>query len=109
MGGGRWCAGRHDRGGGGAAYADDRVAELYLVTGGDLHWSGDAFAVQVGAVGGAEVLEDQGAVVREDTGVPAGNAGVWDDQVRGAVLAAEDELAVDRVLAAGPCAFVDGE
>jgi len=47
--------------------------------------------------------------VRLDAGVAAGDAGVRDDQVGGGVLAAEDQFAVDRVLAAGPCAFVDDE
>jgi hypothetical protein len=36
-----------------------------------------------------------------------GDARVVDDQVGAALLAAEDQLAVDRMLVAGPCAFAD--
>jgi hypothetical protein len=41
--------------------------------------------------------------------VAAGDAGVGDDQIRARLLAAEDDLAVEGVLAAGPCAFVDDQ
>jgi hypothetical protein len=108
---GGWGIGRHDggRGGAGSLNAEDGFAELQLVAGAQFDWSGDALAVDVGAVGGAEVLDDDGAVVGKDPGVAAGDAGVRDDQVRGRVLAAEDDLAVEGVLAAGPCAFVDDQ
>jgi hypothetical protein len=66
-------------------------------------------AVEIGAVGGAEVLDDDGAVVGEDTRVAAGDAGVRDDDVRGRVLAAQDQLAVDGVLATRPCALMDDQ
>src|SRR5215207_8921752 len=104
-------AGRHDGGGGGATSldAEDGRADLDLVAGADLDRAGDALAVHVGAVGGAEVLNDHGAVVGEDAGVAAGDAGVLDHEVSGRVLAAEDELAVEGELAAGPCACVDDQ
>jgi hypothetical protein len=101
---------RHQGGGGRAAlHPKDGAADLELVAGVDLDWAGDALAVHIGAVGGAEVLDDQAARVGKDPGVAAGDAGVVDDQVRARMLAAEDQLAVDGVLAAGPCAFVDDQ
>jgi len=109
MGLGGWGAGWHDRSGGSAADADQGVAELDLVPGAELDGSVDAVAVDVGAVGGAEVLDDQGPVLGDYAGVPARDAGVRDHHVRGALLAAEDQLAVDRVLAAGPRALMDDQ
>jgi hypothetical protein len=108
--GGRGAEGLDGRGGRAAVLdSEDGGAELKLVTGADLDRAGDALAVDVGAVGGAEVLDDDSAVMGEDAGVTAGDAGVRDDQVGGRLLAAEDQLAVDRMLVAGPCAFVDDQ
>ena len=45
----------------------------------------------------------------EDAGVPPGDARVVDDQVGAPLLAAEDQLAVNRMLVAGPCAFLDDQ
>jgi hypothetical protein len=99
----------HRRGGSGAAEPDEGVAELELVAGVELEGAGDAVAVDVGAVGGAEVLDDDAAVVGEDARVAAGDAGVLEDEIRGRLLAAEDDLAVDGELAAGPCAVLDDQ
>ncbi len=110
----RWgqAAGRgaaHRGGEGRSSEADDGVADLDLVAGAEFDRAGDAVAVDVGAVGGAEVLDGDLAVVREDAGVAAGDAGVGDDHVGRAVLAAEDQLAVEGVLAARPCSCVDDQ
>src|SRR4051794_38374745 len=103
MGLGRWRAGGHQCGGGCASlHTHDPGSDLDLVAGAELDWAGDAPAVDEGAVGGAEVLDDDGAGVGGDPGVAAGDAGVVEDQVGAALLASEDQLAVDRVLGAGP-------
>jgi hypothetical protein len=41
--------------------------------------------------------------------VAAGDAGVVEDEIGAALLAAEDQLGVDGVLAAGPCTCVDDQ
>jgi hypothetical protein len=41
--------------------------------------------------------------------VTAGDAGVLDDEVGGGVLAAEDQLALDRMLAAGSYTLMDDQ
>jgi hypothetical protein len=41
--------------------------------------------------------------------VAAGDAGVVDDQVRAFLLPAEDQLAVEGMLVAGPCSVVDDQ
>jgi hypothetical protein len=100
--GGRGAGWHEGCGGGAALHAEDGGADLDLVPGSEFDGSGDALAVHVGAVGGAEVLDDHAIVVCEDAGVAAGDTGVVEHQIRGRVLAAEDELAVYGVLAAGP-------
>jgi hypothetical protein len=87
--------------------AENGGADLNLVAGRELRLARDPLAVDVGAVGGAEILDPDRSSVREETGVLARDAGVVDHQVGGALLAAERQLAVDGVLAAGPCSFVD--
>jgi hypothetical protein len=110
MGPGRQGAGGHQGGGGGAALdSEDGGADLQLVAGAELDGAGDALAVHVCAVGGAEVLDDHAVVVGEDAGVAAGDAGVVEDEVGAALLAAEDQLAVEEMLAAGTCALVDDQ
>ena len=56
--------------------------------------SGEAFAVDVGAVGGAAVSEFEGAVGGADDGVAAGDARVVERDV--CFFAAERQLALDR-------------
>jgi hypothetical protein len=110
MGSGGWGAGGHQGGGGGAALdSEDGRADLELVAGAELDGAGDALAVHVGAVGGSEVLDEDAVVVGEDAGVAAGDAGVVEDEVGAALLAAEDQLAVEEVLAAGACALLDDQ
>jgi hypothetical protein len=47
------------------------------------------------------------AVVAEDAGVTPGDAGIRDDEIGGDVRAAQDELVVDGMLAAGPYTLMD--
>ena len=68
---GRRCAGWHDGGGGRSLDSEDGGADLNLVAWCDLDGSGDALAVHVGAVGGAEVLDHQSAVVGDHACVAA--------------------------------------
>jgi hypothetical protein len=108
--GGRVGAGRDHRCSGVGSLDRERGGpELDLVTGGKLDRAGDPPAVDEGSVGGAEVLDNHAVVVGEDAGVPPGDARVVDDQVGAPLLAAEDQLAVDRMLVAGPCAFLDDQ
>src|SRR3954454_3948701 len=59
-----WGAGWHQGGGGGSPlHSHDRGSDLDLVAGAELDGAGDALPVHVGAVGGAEVLDDDAAGV----------------------------------------------
>ena len=81
--------------------ADHGGTQLELVARVELDRAGDAPAVDVGAVGGTEVLDEHAVVFGEDASVTAGDAGVVEDEVGGSALAAEDQLAVEGVLAPG--------